>query len=242
MHIASSPPPLLRGFATALVLCGAIQTDCVPLLAVGQAVAVGTLLRQRCLRSFARFALSIILPMGLGLIVVWGFIRQGGPSQRPGESIQGGVLFAITTTMRLALLGAAFQAAFLSLPPPKLVHLLQAFSIRGRALATVVCSLNLWPDFKRQVEQVVAARCARSLMPDRRLVSRVRQVPYVIRTLFVSALARALERAAAWESSGLLDRLDQLGHRVDMKNDYSWMAGVGWLGLSLLWTILAIRC
>lgn len=202
-------------------------------------MATTTLVVQGRLLPFARFAGVIILPVGLGLVLVWGFLRQGTPNQNAPHSIQAGVLYAAITTMRLALLGAIFQATFLSLPMPKLVHLLQSFGVRGRLLAIVVSTLNLWPDFRRQVEQVIAGRCARGLMPNRRLLTRIRQVPFAVRTIFISALGHGLERADAWEAGGLIDRLGKLGNRAGETKDYSPIVGFGWLTLAMLWVIAA---
>ncbi len=239
MQIFRSPSPLLRGSAAILALYGAFVADNVWLLGFGLLVTITILMVQGRLPPFARFAGAIILPVGLGLVLVWGFLRQGAPNQSAPQSIQAGVLYATATTMRLALLGAIFQATFLSLPMPKLVHLLQSFRVRGRLLAIVVSTLNLWPDFRRYVEQVIAGRCARGLMPNRRLLTRARQVPFAVRTIFISALGHGLERADAWETGGLIDRLGKLGHRAGEAKDYSQIVGFGWLTLAALWAIAA---
>lgn len=234
-----SPSPLLRGSAAILALYGTFVANNVWLLSFGLLVAATTLTVQGRLLPFARFAGAIILPVGLGLVLVWGFLRQGTPNQSTPHSIQVGVLYATVTTMRLALLGAIFQATFLSLPMPKLVHLLQCFGVRGHLLAIVVSTLNLWPDFRRHVEQVIAGRCARGLMPNRRLLTRARQMPFAVRTIFISALGHGLERADTWEAGGLIDRLGKLGHRAGEAKDYSPIIGLGWLTLTALWAIAA---
>jgi energy-coupling factor transporter transmembrane protein EcfT len=239
MGTTFSPPPLSRGMATLLALYGAFCARSAPVLASGLLVTIATILCQGQIRPFAKFAGSVLLPVGLGLVLIWGFIRHGAPGQAAGISTDAGVFYALTTTLRLALLGAVFQTAVLSLPPARLVHMLQRFGVRGRSLAIVVSTLNLWPDFRRHVEQVYAARCARGLMPDRRLATRVRQLPYAIRTVFVTSLGQALERAESWEASGLVERLGQLGRRVSYVDNYSRTAGVGWLAMAVAWAVLA---
>lgn len=234
-----SPSPLLRGSAAILALYGTLVENNVWLLGFGLLVAMTTLMVQGRLPPFARFAGAVILPVGLGLVLVWGFLQQGMPDQSAPHSIQTGILYATVTTLRLALLGAVFQATFLSLPMPKLVHLLQSFRVRGRLLAIVVSTLNLWPAFRRYVEQVIAGRCARGLMPNRRLLTRARQVPFAVRTIFISALGHGLERADAWEAGGLINRLGKLGYRAGESKDYSQIVGFGWLALTALWAIVA---
>jgi hypothetical protein len=234
----ASPPPLYRGLAVLLALYGAILANTVNLLAAGLLVVTSALWAQGQLRTFAKFAFTLILPVGVGLVAIWGFIRQGAPGPAAETSMRAGLLFAAVTTLRLALLGAVFLAAVVNLAPVRLVDLLQTFGIRRRTLAIIVSTLNLWPDFRRRVEQVFAARCARGLMPDRRLGTRVRQLPYVVRTLFVSALGQALERADSWESSGLIERLDDLRNSPST-SDYSRVAGFVWLALSITWGVAA---
>ena len=237
-----SPSPVLRGIATLIALYGAFASRSFWLFAVAFGVVFTTLLIQGKLSSFARFCFAVVLPVGIGLVFIWGFVRQGTPDISAKLSIQAGVLYATITTLRLALLGGIFQCAFLSLSVPKLVHQLQSFGVRGRMLAIVVSTLNLWPDFRRHVEQIIAARCARGLMPDRRLLTRLRQAPLVIRTLFISGLGHGLDRADAWEAGGLIAKLGQLGEQASITGNYSRMVGVAWIFAAVAWVTAATFC
>jgi len=239
MWTSPPPPPIFRGLATLLAFFGIVIAHSVILLGAALLGVLVTLSVQGRLRAFARFAGAVILPVGLGLMIIWGLVRQGTPDDMAEPSIRAGVLYATIVTLRLALLGAVFQAAFLALPTPKLVNLLHSFRIRGRGLAVIVSTLNLWPDFRRHVENIVAARCARGLMPDRRLITRLRQLPLAVRTLFISALGQGLERADSWEASGLIERLNTLGARANGASDCSPIAGAAWLAMAALWVIAA---
>jgi hypothetical protein len=236
-RLAHSPPPFHRGLAALLAAYGAVLANTVSLLGAGFLVVLGILWVQGSLRAFAKFALTVLLPVGVGLVIIWGFIRQGAPGSTGEASVAVGVLFATTTTMRLALLAGVFLAAMFALPPERMVHLLKTFGIHGRTLAIVVSTLNLWPDFKRHVEQVFAGRCARGLMPDRRFSTRMRQLPYAIRTLFISALGQGLDRADSWESSGLIERLENFSHSGLTSEGYSKLVGVFWLALAIAWAV-----
>lgn len=242
MLTSKSPSPVLRGLASLFAIYGAFATQSLLLLGIALGVAVLVLAFQAKLPTFGRFAVGVILPVGLGLVFIWGFVRQGTPEPNTNHSIQAGVVYAATITLRLALLGAIFQATFLSLPIPKLVHLLQSFGVRGRALAIIVSTLNLWPDFRRQVEQVIAARCARGLMRDRRPITRLRQAPLAIRTLFISGLGHGLDRAEAWEAGGLIAKLGQLGNQADTANEYSKPLGVACIILAVTWATVSTLC
>ena len=87
MQTFRSPSPLLRDSAAILSLCGAFGANNAWLLGAGLLVATPTLMVQGRLRPFVRFAGLLILPVGLGLVLVWGFVRQGAPDQSAPNSI-----------------------------------------------------------------------------------------------------------------------------------------------------------
>ena len=238
--LIASPPALHRGLSCLIAIFGTMMANTISLLLTGLLVVLVLLGAQKKLHEFTKFGFTVLLPIGTGLILIWGFIRQGGPGAQGERSVEAGILFAILTILRLALLGAIFLAAVLTLSPERLIHLLQTFGIRDRALAIIVSVLNLWPDFQHHVEQIYAARCARGLMPDRRFLTRMRQLPHAVRTLFISAITYSLDRADAWESSGLLDRLDRLGDYSQASKDCSRIAGFLLLALSIAWAMTAL--
>ncbi len=206
-----------------------------PLLLTGLLMVLGCLAVQGKLREFARFGWTVLLPIGGILIFIWGFVQRSGPGAE--KSVEDGILFAVLTTLRLALLGAIFLTTVLTLSPKRLTHLLQTFGIRGQTLAVVVSCLNLWSDFHFYIRQVYVARCARGLMPNRHLVTRMRQLPYAVRTLFISALTYSLERAKMWESNDLISRLDRLSKNASATEECSRLAGFLLLTLSIAWAI-----
>jgi hypothetical protein len=165
MNLFASPPSLYRGLACFIGLFGTFMANRLPLLLGGLLIVLVIMGIQGKLREFARFGLTVLLHIGGALIVIWGFVRKSGPN---GEhSPEDGVLFAVLTILRLALLGAIFLVTVLTLSPDRLSHLLHTFGIRGWALAGVISYLNLWSDFRRNIKQIYASRCARRLMPDR---------------------------------------------------------------------------
>ena len=242
MKIVAMPSALHRGLACFIGIFGTLMANKISLLLIGLLVTLVLLSIQGKLREFSKFGLTVLLPISGGLILIWGFIRQGGPGSHGEQSLESGILFAIFTTLRLALLGAIFLTTVLALSPDRLTHLLRTFGVRGQALAVVVSCLNLWSDFQYHVGQVYVARCARGLMPDRRFATRLRQFPYAVRTLFISALTGSLDRAAAWESDGLIDRLESFSECPSASQDCSRLVGIILLALSIVWVIAAALC
>lgn len=239
MKIGASPPMLHRGVACFIAIFGTLVANRLSLLLIGLLVVLILLSVQKKLSEFVRFGWTTLVPIGSVLVFIWGFVRRGAPGGEP--SLEGGLFFAVFTTMRLALLGAIFLVTVLALSPDRLTDLLNTFGIRGRALAVLVSCVNLWSDFHHLIRQVYIARCARGLMPNRKFTTRARQLPYAVRTLFISALTYSLERTETWESSGLIDRLDRLGNR-QIPGDDSRFIGILLLALSIAWATAAVLC
>lgn len=236
--VMCAPAPKARALAVAICLVGAIATNRIPALALLTLACAAILALQGKLPALLRFAIRVWLPLTVGLLLVWGLIVRGAPGgDRPDAKT--GVLFAATTSLRIAALAALFQAAVLSLKGLRLASFLRNLGLSPAATATIVSVFNLWPDFARRSEQVVAARCARGLMPNRRIWTRVRQIPWAVRTLFVGSLGHSLDRAVRWEAERLPARLAQVVDAAHTDNPKA-PASLAWCLASLSWTALAL--
>lgn len=238
MDITASPPAIHRGLAFLIGTLGAIIANSIVLMLLGLIVVLFLLNFQGKLTEYATFGITTLLPIGIGLIFVWGVVRRGAPGTE--QSVEAGVLFAIITILRLALLGGIFLTAVLALSPRHLTHLLQTFGLRGQPLAITVSILNLWSDFQHHIEQICTGRCARGLMPNRGFIMRVKQFPFAVRTLLLSVLTYTLDRAETWESSGLIGRLDDLNKSSTVSQSYCQQVGFWLLAMSVVWTGAAI--
>lgn len=238
MEIKPSPPAIHRGLAFLIAIAGAMIANNIILMLAGLGVILCLLYFQRKLSAFVTFGITALLPIGVGLIFIWGIIRSGDPETE--QSMGSGILFAIITTLRLALLGGIFLTAVLA--SKRQAHLFRAFGLRGSAFATIISILNLWSDFQHHIEQICTARCARGLMPNRGFIMRVKQFPYAVRALLLSTLTHSLDRAETWESSELIERLDALNESSAVTQTYYKLLGVLFLTLSVVWTGAAIFC
>ena len=237
----SEPTPHGRALAAGISLVGVVASPNLYALSFLLAACVLILLAQGKITAFLRFTIRLWLPLAIGLFIVWGLIIKGSPGTESGAGFANGVHFAALVSIRVATLAALFQAAVLSLEGLRLARFLRSLGVSPTGTATVVSIINLWPDFARRSEQVVAARCARGLMTDRRLWTRVRQIPWIVRTLFVGSLGHSLDRAARWQAESLPQRLSSVtasskSPKSGLLASFCWcVAAMGWTSFALLY-------
>ncbi|PWU08662.1 MAG: hypothetical protein C5B47_04355 [Verrucomicrobia bacterium] len=237
---ASLLPPVYRGLSFIIGVVGIMISNNLYLLISAFLVILMFLCVQGNLMKFAKFGLTTILPVFIILVLIWGFVRKEWPGVE--KSWEFGVLFAICTALRLALLAGIFLVAIFSLSPEELTHLFRTFGVRGRVLAVIVSCMNLWSDFQFYIRQVYVARCGRGLMPNRRFVTRLRQFPFAVRTLFISTLMLTIDRADTWESVGLIERLERFSQDSTGLQARSELLGILLLALSVFWASIAALC
>ena len=201
------PEPWGRMVAAVIAAIVAVITRDFLSLAILWLSCVIVLWAEGEIRACANFVLRLWLPLAAGLAIVWGLAVRGAPGITPGTDMAAGFRYAGLISLRLAALAALFQAAFLVLRGLKLAHHWSHLGLPPAGVAGLVSIFQLWPDFRRRADQVVAARCARGLMTDRRVFTRVRQLPFACRTLFLSTLGSSLDRASRWQAEKIPERL-----------------------------------
>lgn len=222
-----------------VALTGALVTGDVLALAVLCGACAAIMIAQGNAKALGRFLCYLWLPLAAGLILVWGIIVRSDPFQAAGSDAMSGFRYATLVSLRLASLAILFQATFLSLKGLPLAAHWWALGLSPNAVAGLVSVFQLWPDFKRRTDQIVAARCARGLMPDRRLATRVRQIPFAFRTLFLANLDSSFERADRWESEGLPNRLVAVALSRERRDTLA--ASTLWVSLAVAWSLFALR-
>lgn len=193
---------------------------------------------QKHLRPFVHFSLRIWLPLAVGLCVVWGLLVKGDPSTQQGAGIDVGLKYATNVSLRLLAVAALFQASILSLNGLHLAAFFSRLALPPDVTAGLVSILNLWPDFSRRADEIVAARSARGLMRDRRIWTRLCQVPWSLRTLFVGSLSSSFDRAHRWQAEALPEKLANAASRLP-RNPHEILATFLWCGASTVWLIFA---
>jgi hypothetical protein len=227
------PEPRARVAAGLLLLAGALLAADLTSLGLLYCLLLAVLAAQDLIPLHFKFLSRIWLPVFLGLLIVWGLIVRGTPHSGGDKGALAGVHFAGVTSFRLAVVAAVFQVIFLSVRGTDRARFLAALGLSASSIAMIVSVFNLWPQFQRKADQLVAARCARGLMPNRRVWTRIRQLSGTFRLLFISSLEESLDRVQRWESEGLLGRLgDSLAASGPLG---SRSASTLWLVIALLW-------
>ena len=209
LRVRLQTSPRVRGIVLLVTLLAASLGNNPVILALLTAVGVAPVLTtQGILPRFLRTALVVVAPVAIGLILLWGIALGAPPNHPPASDPEAGYRYASVVIARLTLVIAVLHACFLSLTSSQLLLLLRSWGLRGELLMLLTAALALWPEFASRTEQIVAARCARGLMPDRRLLTRLRQIPFILRTLLTAAMGNAMARMDLWQQQNLLRRLE----------------------------------
>lgn len=232
------PEPWGRSLLAVMVAGGAIVSHNSIMLGILWLVCFITLLIQGEGKPALKFLIRLWLPLAAGLAIVWGLAVRGTPDH-PGSGATSGLEYAGTISLRLAALAALFQCAFLSLRGLRLAKHWSKMGLPPNAVAGLVSIFQLWPDFAHRTDQVVAARCARGLMPNRSFLTRLKQLPFSFRTLFLSTLGSSIDRAERWQAEMLPTRL--VAAALRRKSDGTWAGTALWGFAAAAWSILALQ-
>lgn len=232
-----TPPPAARLLACALAISGTLLTRN-PILQGSAFLCMFSLLVVAGLgRTFLRILALVWLPIAFSLFVVWGLVVGAPPNEPLGVDRLGGALYALSTVLRLILMGGILQLTFGSIRPLALPSTLARCGLRGDTLTIVISSYILLPELRMRADQVLTARRARGLGATS-IIGRLRELPILLRPLFAWALRSAIQRSEHWNQR----RLTALAQRSVPIHTESSLAGVlfvvlaaGWLAASLLW-------
>jgi len=227
--------PVARGLATLIGIIGVFLADNVVVLVfVWLAVIVPLCMTTGISRKHMRMNGMVVLPLCLMLVALWGWIVGAPPDQAPGSNPEAGVQYALLISFRLAVVGGIFQLCFLSIPQAELLSTFWHWGIRRDHLIVAIGAFTIWPELKLRAEQIITARYARGLLPDRRLITRFRQLPYLLRPLLVWSLRAAIQRSELWDQKRLLDRVGHIRHAYEG----SRLSGAALIGISLVWLVI----
>jgi energy-coupling factor transporter transmembrane protein EcfT len=227
------PHPRARGIATVLALAGTLcARDFLAVGVVWLAVVVPIAAVAGIGRQHFRFVLTIVAPIAVALLFVWGWLVGAPPGAPVGSSPEGGCRFAALVGLRLALLGGIAQLCLLSIPTGELVFTLKRWGLRGEGLVIVIGAFSLLPELRLRADQVLTARLARGFVRKAGFISRARQLPHLLRPLFAWALRSAIQRSESWEHRGLILKLQSAEAR---RKTWSGPVSILFLGLSTSW-------
>jgi hypothetical protein len=234
-RVISPPAPRARAVATGLALVGTLLShDAGVLAAVLTVVVLPLLVWNGALVRFARLSALFVLPIALGLLLVWGGIVGAPPGEPLHSDPSEGAWFAITVALRLLTLSAITYLSIGGVEPRRLLATLRGWGLRGDALAATLGTFVVFPELGRRAEQIITARYARGLIGGASTIDRLRHFPFLLRPLMTWSLRSAIQRAELWEHRALVQRLDAL----DVAEPYSLLASVLLVATSAVWLVL----
>jgi energy-coupling factor transport system permease protein len=225
--------------AVILAAIGAIVTKNLILLAIGWGLLILPLAKIfGILRQHLQFIVVVILPLLVFLFAVWYFWIGAPPEQPIGSNPDGGGIYALTTAVRLSVLGGLAQLMFVPIPRDELPYVLGQVGIKGDLLVIIISSFALIPEFNQRANKIITARYARGLIKDRSFWSRLKQLPYLIRPLLTGSLKTALDRMEIWERWGHVESFNLLAQSPKKSpkpiSFFYLAAALGWLSLAVV--------
>lgn len=233
-----SPHPRARATATLVAIAGTMIAGHPAVIAgVWFAVLIPLLVASGAMKRHLAFLAGAIAPLTLVTVVIWGWIVAAPPGMPLGSAPLEGVRFALLIGVRLAVLGGILQLAMLTIRSDELARTLSSCGVRGDAMVATLGAFVLPPELRLRAEQVVVARHARGLMRTRTPLNRLKQLPQILRPLFVWVLRSSVQRADSWQQRQLLSRLLETSA---LRVRFSAAASVTYVGLAAGWLVVAI--
>ncbi len=225
--------PHARAWAMVLGIAGALVADRLVVMTGGWlAVLLPLIIACRVWKQHCRFLALVLLPIGLALVLIWGVLVAAPPGTPIGKDPAGGLAFAATITLRLALLAGILQVGLLSIPAVDLPYVFSRWGLRGDSLVTALGAFVLLPELQLRSGQVLTARLARGMAPDRSVLSRLKQFPFLLRPLLAWALRSAIQRSESWHQKQLLSQFDEIAGVHDTGPQHG---GLGYVVLGVCW-------
>jgi energy-coupling factor transporter transmembrane protein EcfT len=232
----SRVPPVARLAALLMFVVATFINSRLSPLPVVLLVLMILLAIEGFLPRFLKFLVFAQLPMTIMLIAVWGWVAKAPPGKPMGSDPHGGMLFALLVSFRLAVVGGAFLLFMLSIPYRVLPATLRGWGFRGEGMVVALGVFAVEPELKLRAEQILTARRARGLLKGGRWAG-LKQLPRLLRPLFVWSIRSAVHRAEVWEQRAVLLRVHLLPTEEVL---FSSAAGVAAMAFSVLWLSAAI--
>jgi len=232
----SRVPPAARLAALVIFIIATFLNTRLWLLPVVLCILTILLAIEGFLPRFLKFLAFVQLPMTFMLVVVWGWVAKAPPGMPMGSDPHGGTMFALLVSFRLAVLGGVFLLVMLSIPSSLLPATLLGWGLRGEGMVVALGVFAVEPELKLRAEQILIARRARGLLGGSRWAG-LKQLPRLLRPLFVWSIRSAVHRAEVWEQRAMLLRVHQLPTE---EAPFSPVAGSAAIVVSILWLAVAI--
>lgn len=238
MNNIASLHPKTRGLATLLFAAGLFLCSDPMLLLPFWLAAFAVLALMGFWKPHGKYLIAVILPIYAALLLIWGMVVPPSVADAGQIGDITGYQYATTIALRLAGLGAIIQLCFLPLMKRNgLITTLREWGLRGTPLTITLSTLALIEDINYRVRQVMEARIARGMSPHG-LINDIKQLPVVLRPLFVFILHSAIKRAELWHHRNLRHCLE---NSREAREPVSRGLSLITVGLAIFWVGLNVH-
>lgn len=134
--------------------------------------------------------------------------------------------------LNLLILTTIFQIVLI-FPPDELFYSLKKIGIKGSILIIVVSSYTLVDDISKRSEKIINARLSRGYVKKRTRFTMMKQLPYVLRPLFIQIFRSSYERAYNWEQKDMIGLIQ----KFNKVPSYNWLLNIVIIICFILWVL-----
>lgn len=220
--------PRIRLIAALLGLTGVFLTTDLRVLVVGYFVLLAMLAIRKELKTHILMTVTAFSPILIMLFLLHRYILPMSTGMESNIS-------PIKTTLTLVNISTIIYLT-LKVKPDELPVVLRSWGLRGDALLVVMSSLISVVDLTKRADRILTARMARGYFTNRSVLTKIIQLPFIIRPLVGGTLLSAIERSDSWHQKLLLNKPMYFPDRMEVRWGYSSLICC----LSLVWLFTCV--
>jgi len=178
-------------------------------------------------KSHFSFLLVVVLPMSIMLsFLFWIVLDHSGDNfNTVTQTIL--KLICYTTVVQLALL----------IPSNQVYYTFKMWGMKGDTLVTFLGSYIVWVDVINRSDKILTARFARGFISERKFLTMLKQIPYLLIPLIIGIIRTATERSESWEQKKILYRIEfittqKVKHNMFLNSGIIFI-GIVWLSVNI---------
>lgn len=175
------------------------------------------------LKEHLRLILAGMIPVYLSFIFIYVFVlNEPNVWQQIHSRIEKILLF--TTLFQIVLI----------YPTDELFYSLKKVGVKGNLLIIILSSYTLIDDISRRSQKIINARLSRGYVKKRTRFTMMRQLPYVLRPLFIQVFRSSFQRADNWQQKDMITLIRDF--KKPLK--YNWYYNIGILLCFLIFNLV----
>lgn len=188
--------PRIRLLSAIFALAGIWITSDASVLFAGYCVLLTIVALRKELKGHILMITTAFIPILIMLVALYKYIL-------PASVITQSTASPFSTTLRIMNMSTVFYLT-LKMRPDELPSVLRTWGLRGDALLIVTSSLISVVDLTKRADRILTARMARGYFQNRFIITKLIQLPFIVRPLVAASLLSAIERSDSWHQKLIL--------------------------------------